>query len=122
HHFGTVRHEYHLGKDANDSVYDAKPSYSAAGALATALAGYRFNKRLAVGSEPTDFVLVFSKGDDPREVADVKLAVWTRSREPRPLVVPAAAGTFHVVDHLGQPKPDLAADGNGLAVTATDAP
>lgn len=122
HHFGAVRHEYRAGKDADDPVYEAKPSYAAAKALTTALAGYRYNKRLAVGSEPTDFVLVFSKGDNPREVTDVKLAVWTRSKEPQALVIPAAPGAFHVVDHLGQPKPDLAADADGLKVAATDAP
>ena len=52
----------------------------------------------------------------------MKLAVWTTSKEPRPLVIPATAGTFHVTDHLGKALPDVTADEKGLTVTATDAP
>lgn len=122
HNFGTVKHAYH--KDRGDAPYDAKPAYVAARTLTTSLNGYRFNKRLAVGDEASDFVLLFDKADEPTSppVPDLKLVVWTASKEPRSLLIPASPGSFRAVDHLGKDLPPIATDTEGLHVTATDGP
>jgi hypothetical protein len=120
HHFGTVHNVLYQGREP---VYDPKPSYLAAKALTAALGGYRYNKRLAVGDPASDFVLLFDKGGREGDLKDLRLAVWTTSTEPHPLAIPASPGAFHVVDHLGAARADLAADDKGLlTVSATDAP
>ncbi|MGD0091401.1 MAG: cellulase family glycosylhydrolase, partial [Planctomycetota bacterium] len=48
HHFGTTLFPYNKDREP---VYDAKPAYLAAKALSSTLKGFRFNKRLAIGSE-----------------------------------------------------------------------
>src|SRR6202034_4368710 len=65
HHFGTVAAEYHKG---GDPVYDPKPAYLAAKTLASQLKGYRFNKRLISGDEAADYVLLFSRDAEPKQV------------------------------------------------------
>ena len=112
HHFVTVLNDYHAGKDP---VYDPKPAYLAGRTLATVLAGFQFNKRLAL-SDPDDHVLLFSKGDQ------VRLAAWTTSATTRPAVIPAGPGKFAVTGHTGETLPPLTADKNGLPVELTDAP
>ncbi|MBN2021464.1 MAG: cellulase family glycosylhydrolase [Pirellulales bacterium] len=112
HHFGTTAHAYF---DGRAPVYDPKPACQAAKALTTALAGCQFAERLAVG-QSDDWILRFRRGDQTRLVA------WTTASEPRPIVIPASPGRYSVTDHLGQPQPALVADGNGLAITLTDAP
>lgn len=69
HHFGTVAYAYHHGRNP---VYDPKPAWLAARKLTSALAGYRFEKRLPLAGEQ-DFALLFVKGDSRKAV------VWTVS-------------------------------------------
>jgi hypothetical protein len=112
HHFGTVLYPYDPNKDP---VYDPKPAYKAAQTLTRTLAGFRFNKRLAVG-DTDDYVMLFSRGDD------VRLAAWTVSATPRTITIPASPGKFSVTGHTGEGLPAIAADANGLKVTVTDSP
>jgi len=112
HHFGTVAFPYQAGRTP---PYEPKPAYLAARTLTAALAGYRFNKRLAVGGEE-DRVLLFTKGPD------VRVAAWTTAAEPRAVVIPASPGPFAVMGHTGDARPPLAAGPRGLEVTLTDAP
>jgi hypothetical protein len=112
HHFGTVANAYFADREP---VYDAKPSYKAAKALATALRGFTFSKRLAVGGAD-DYVLLFARGKEPR------MAAWTTAAEPRTVTVPGLAGRFAVTGHLGEALAPLAADKGGLKVTLTDSP
>jgi hypothetical protein len=115
HHFGTVAAEYHAGRDP---VYDPKPAYVAAKTLTSQLRGFRYNKRLIVGDEATDYVLLFSNETDPKQV---KLAIWSTARDDRKLTVPASAGAFHATDYLGKQEPDLMSlEAGGLTVSATD--
>ncbi len=112
HHFGTVRFPYRQGQA---EVYEPKPAYLAAKTLTTQLAGLRFSKRLAV-SDPDDQVLLFAQGDQLRVVA------WTLGQTAHQTLIPASAGMFHAVDHLGSAREKLTADAQGLAVTLNDAP
>ncbi|HTL30931.1 MAG TPA: cellulase family glycosylhydrolase [Tepidisphaeraceae bacterium] len=113
HHFGTVLTEYHKDRDP---VYDPKPAYLAAKTYASYLDGFKFNKRLLIGSPAEDYVLIFDKGDEVRVVA------WTTSASPHPITLPASAGAFTVTSHAGEKLPALTADAKGLAITLTDAP
>lgn len=112
HHFGSVLNPYLEGQSP---VYTPKPAYLAAKTLASALAGYHFNKRLIVGDEG-DYALLFSKGNE------VRAAVWTTARQPHPVHIPASPGPFLVTGHTGAQLAPLTANGSGLAVTLTDAP
>jgi hypothetical protein len=112
HHFGTVRHEYSAGKTP---VYQPKPAYFAAQTLTRLLAGYHFQKRLAVGARH-DFVLAFAKGKD-----DVRLVAWTVD-SPHSVVIPTPAGRYTATAHTGQSLPTRVADAKGLAVVLSDAP
>ena len=112
HHFGTVRHEHHRDRDP---AFDAKPAYLAARTLMTELRGYRFNKRLAL-DDPRDYALLFTKDDA------VCLVAWTRARTPKRVKLPASAGTFRVISHVGVRLGPAQADRDGLDVTLTDAP
>lgn len=112
HHFGTVLHPYH---DGRTPVYDPKPAYLAARTLATQLRGFRFNKRLMVGDD-SQHVLLF------RNRRDIRLAAWTTRQNPVTVVIPASAGRFEMVDHLGRPLPGIDAGANGLRLNLTDAP
>jgi hypothetical protein len=112
HHFGTVANPYFADRDP---VYDPKPSYKAAKTLATALEGFQFSKRLAVGGAE-DYVLVFARGRETR------LAAWTTASEPHAVTAAGLAGRFAVTGHLGEALAPLAADKGGLKVTLTDAP
>ncbi len=67
HHFGTVHNDY-----------TPKPAYLAAQELTTTLRGFHFNKRLFIGDNPDDHLLLFSNDND---AAQVVLAAWTTSRE-----------------------------------------
>ena len=109
HHFGTVRNPYHAGAKP---VYEPKPAYLAARTLSSFLSGYRFNKRLWTGS-PDDYVLLFRKG------ADIRLAAWTRSPEPRDVRIAASPGQFRAVSPTGAPLSPLTADATGLRVRLT---
>jgi hypothetical protein len=115
HHFGTVRYEYHAGRDP---VYDPKPAYLAATTLTTTIHGFHFVRRIEVGASD-DYVLRF---ENDREF---RLAAWTRSKEPREVTVPAAEaqrGRYAVTGHTGEALPALEAGPAGLKLTLTDAP
>jgi hypothetical protein len=112
HHFGTVLHTYHAGRDP---VYDPKPAYRAAKTLTTLLAGFQFNKRLAVGG-PEEYVLLFTGGDQ------VRLAAWTTAPESREVLIPASPGRFRVTGHTGEQCATRTADVQGLKLSLTDAP
>ncbi len=115
HHFGTVAAEYHAGRDP---VYDPNPAFTTAKTLTSELKGYRYNKRLIVGDEASDYVLLFNNDADPKQV---KLAVWTTRHGGHRLSIPASNGTFHEVDYLGKSLADVAAkEATGLSVFATD--
>jgi hypothetical protein len=113
HHFGTVLHEYHTGREP---VYDPKPAYLAAKNYTTQLNGFRFNKRLMIGSPAEDYLLLFDQGEAVRVVA------WTTSATPHPVVIPASAGVFSVTSHVGEKLPPINADAKGLAIRLSDAP
>jgi hypothetical protein len=112
HHFGTVLEPFHAGRKP---VYDPKPAYQAAQTLTAQLRGFRFNKRLCVGSAE-DYVLLFARG------SEVRLAAWTTSDAPREATIPASPGRFGVVGHTGAKLPPLAAGPQGLKIRLTDAP
>ena len=112
HHFGTVRHPHHAGRDP---AYDPKPAYVAARTLANELRGYTFNKRLALDHHD-DYMLLFTKGDD------VKVVAWTRAREPKKVVLPSGVGEFTVTSHLGEQVAQVTSSPMGLRMTLTDAP
>jgi len=113
HHFGTVRNPVHKGREP---VYDPKPAYLAARTLTTVLNGFRFNKRLAVGSEVAH-VLLFDKGQD------VRIAAWTTAAKPQTVTIPAAAGgRFTATGHTGEALPAITAGKDGLRVELTGAP
>ena len=112
HHFGTVAHAYHPGRDP---VYDLKPAYRAAQTLTSLLDGLRFEKRIAVGNAE-DYVLLF--GNDDRQI----LAVWTVADDARQIRVPAEVGAFGVISHTGERLPTISATAEGLLVGASGAP
>ncbi len=112
HHFGIVKHDYFADRDP---VYDSKPAYLAAKTLTAQLAGFRFDKRLAVG-RPEDFVLVLTKDNE------LRFAAWTTADTPRTVTIPARPGKYRVTGHTGQPLPGVAADAKGLRLMLTDSP
>jgi hypothetical protein len=118
HHFGTVRFPpLAPGESRGEGApYDAKPGYLAARTLSTQLAGFTFNKRLALARDD-DYMLLFTRGND-----EVRVVAWTTSRKPRDVTLPASPGAFTVVSHTGEKLPARTADEKGLPVTLTDAP
>jgi hypothetical protein len=106
HHFGTI-------------LYDArqpKPAYRAAKTLTSQLAGFSFNKRIAL-EDPNDYFLLFTKGDEVRAVA------WTTAPDPRKVILPASPGAFSIVESADDIAPkELVADEHGLAITVTGSP
>ena len=112
HHFGTVLHPYHSGREP---VYDPKPAYLAAKTLTTALEGFSFDKRLALPSQE-DYVLQFACQ------GKLRWAAWTTSASPRTISLPMPAGRYRVTGHTGQAMPPLTAGSDGLSVALTDAP
>lgn len=91
HHFGLVRNSY---RPDRDSVYESKPGYLAARTLNQVFSGYRFDRRLAAGSE-SDYVLLFSRGSENR------LAAWT-TVAPHEIDLPEFAGRFSIIGVTGQ--------------------
>lgn len=112
HHFGTVLHPYHEGRSP---VYDPKPAYLAAKTLISTLAGFRFNKRLDVGS-PDDHVYLFDKGDE------LRLAAWSVEERPHAVRIPASPGQFSVTGHTGEALAPAAATAAGLELVVDGAP
>ncbi|MDQ2855356.1 MAG: cellulase family glycosylhydrolase, partial [Acidobacteriota bacterium] len=112
--FGTVADLYHENRDP---VYDPQPAYLAAKTLSTLFAGYRFERRIAlsdgVGGE--DYVLSFSNGKSKR------LAAWTTGRV-HEVIIPIDAGSYSIVDQLGQNPSTVTADRRGLAIKVSQSP
>jgi hypothetical protein len=96
-------------------VYSPKPAYFALKTLTSVLHGYRFSKRLPVGS-PDDYVLLFTKEKDVRIVA------WTTSPAEQKVIIPANRGRFSITDHLGQSLRPAGTHKGKLGITLTDAP
>ena len=111
HHFGTVSNTYYEGRDP---VYDPKPAYLAARTLTTFFSGYRFQKRLNLGSAD-DYVFVFQKG------SDLRYAAWTTSGAHN-ILIPLSAGQYAGTSHTGREGARVSADQKGLALTLTTAP
>lgn len=111
HHFGTVTNSYHEGREP---VYDAKPAYLAAKTLTTFFAGYRYEKRLPLGSDD-DYLIVFRKGSDQR------FAAWTTDRAHSTLL-PLAPGQHMTVAFTGADQRVVSNDEKGLKLTLTNAP
>jgi hypothetical protein len=112
HHFGTVSNAYHEGRDP---VYDPKPAYLAARTLTTFFSGYRFEKRLNVGSAE-DYVLVFKRG------SDLRYAAWTTANSAHNVLIPVSAGRYSSTRYTGHEATAVNADQKGLAMLLTTAP
>jgi hypothetical protein len=111
HHFGTVFNSYHENRDP---IYDPKPTYLAAKSLTAFLSGYRFEKRLDVGSEE-DYVLAFRNGDK------LRFAAWTTSHA-HTVLVPISAARYTCIRHTGEQLGTFSGDQKGLAITLTNDP
>ena len=111
HQFGTVHHEYRQGQDP---VYEPKPAYLAMKTLSASLAGCKFVKRIETGSD-SDWVLVFQSDSGRR------LTAWTTG-EAHDVIVPGMQGTFSLLDHTGEKRPEVNSDASGLKLHLTDAP
>ncbi|MEK6279116.1 MAG: cellulase family glycosylhydrolase [Acidobacteriota bacterium] len=112
HHFGMVSNAYHEGRDP---VYDAKPAYLAAKTLATFFSGYRFEKRLVMGSID-DYVFVFRNG------ASLRYAAWTTATREHRIIVPLSPGQYTAVTHSGADAGLIMANQNGVPITLTRSP
>lgn len=110
HHFGMVAHRYYEGREP---VFDPKPAYLAARTLVKFFSNYRFEKRIAVGSEH-DYVLVF------RDKDNIRLAAWT-TRAPHDVTVPIR-GDYSQTRHTGERTSTVTDIGNGLKVNLTTSP
>ncbi|MGD1000411.1 MAG: cellulase family glycosylhydrolase [Candidatus Brocadiia bacterium] len=111
-HYGTVALPYHSGRDP---VYDPKPAWRAAKTLTTVLGGCRFAKQLATG-RPDDFAVLFERA------GQVRLALWTTSRQPHEVTLPSSPGSFELVSHVGERRGTVTVQGDSFTLTATDAP
>ena len=112
HHFGLVRNAY---LDGRDQVYQPKPAYLAAKTLNNLLNGYRFENRLAVGSDQ-DYVLIFVRESDRR------IAAWTTSAAAHRINIPLGAGTFDLIKHTGETTTSISANQQSLTIEVSTAP
>jgi hypothetical protein len=112
HHFGLVRNAY-LSDHAQ--VYQPKLAYVAAKTLTDFFRGYRFEQRLAVGSNE-DYVLVFANS------ADRRIAAWTTSTNIHRIAIPRAPGTFLMTKHTGESTTSVSANQQGLIIEVSTAP
>jgi polysaccharide biosynthesis protein PslG len=112
HHFGLVRNAYQAGRDP---VFEPKPAYLAAQTLSVFLDGYAYQRRLPIGSD-SDYVLVFSKGNE------LRLAAWTTSTSAHRVVIPDKAGTFRITKHNGESGGTVSATQEGLKIELSTAP
>ncbi len=112
HHFGLVRNAYHADRD---QVFEAKPAYLAAKALAVFLDGYAYQRRLPVGSD-SDYVLVFSKGDE------LRFAAWTTSTSTHRIAIPVKEGNFRITKHNGESAGTVSATQEGLKIELSASP
>jgi hypothetical protein len=112
HHFGTVFYPYFAGRA---SVFNPKPAYLAVKTLTTFFYGFRFDRRLPVGSEE-DYVILFHKG------AELRVAAWTTNDHAHQVLLPLAAGRYRSLSHTGQNAALVNADKSGLSVVLSTAP
>lgn len=112
HHFGLVRNAY-LSDHAQ--VYQPKPAYLAAKTFTDFFRGYRFQERLAVGSNE-DYVLVFAKDSDRR------IAAWTTSTTVHRIAIPIGAGTLLMTKHTGSATTSISAKQRTLTIEVSTAP
>jgi hypothetical protein len=111
HHFGTVSHSYHKGREP---VYDPKPAYLAAKTLTSIFNGYRFEKRLDIGDDG-DYVLFFRRG------AELRVAAWTTSGSHN-VSIPLDSGRYISIRHTGETIGVIAAGQNGMSITLSTTP
>ena len=111
HHFGTVFNSYHANREP---VYDAKPAYLAVRTLSAFFNGYRFEKRVDVGSN-SDYVLAFRKGDT------LRFAAWTTG-DSHTVVVPLGLKQLTAVRHTGESVELSSADQKAAAITLKRSP
>jgi hypothetical protein len=111
HHFGTVSHSYHEGREP---VYDPKPAYLAAKTLTSTFNGYRFEKRLDIGDDQ-DYVLLFRNG------VELRVATWT-TRGSHNVIIPLHAGRYRSTKHTGETIGVIASGQNGMGITLSTAP
>src|SRR5258707_1150352 len=112
HHFGSVRNAYQAGRD---QVFERKAAYLAAQTLLAFLEGYAYQGRLPVGSD-SDYILVFSKGNE------LRLAAWTTSTSAHRVVVPDKAGNFRITRHNGESAGTASATQVGLQLELVTSP
>jgi hypothetical protein len=112
HHFGLVRNAYQAGRDP---AFEPKPAYLAAQTLSVFLDGYAYQRRLPVGSD-SDYILVFSKGNE------LRLAAWTTSTSAHRIVIPDKAGTFRITKHNGESGGTILATQEGLKLELSTSP
>ncbi len=112
HNFGTVANEY---RQHSTRPYDPKPAYVAAVNLTGFLAGYRFVKRIHVGSDD-DLILVFQKDTDTR------VAAWTTAKREREVFVPLGAGLYSITEYSGKSVGNFRSTQGGLNVKLSNAP
>jgi hypothetical protein len=114
HHFGTVRLQYHEGRDP---VYDPKPAYTAAKTFHEVLRGAAFVKSVTLGNLDHHAQLY------RHENGDLTVAAWAvLGRSEIAVKLPSDDGTFKVVDHLGEALPEVTAKGGNVSLKITDAP
>ncbi|HYV24225.1 MAG TPA: cellulase family glycosylhydrolase [Pyrinomonadaceae bacterium] len=111
HHFGLMR--YRSGRSIG--AFEAKPAYLAAKTLIANLRGFVFQERLTVGSDD-DYVLVFSKGREPRYVG------WTTSSTPHRVMIPQITGLFNVTRLTGESGGTRAPNSGTLSIDVTTSP
>lgn len=112
HHFGLVRNAYQAGRD---QVFEPKPAYLAAKTLTMFLDGYVYQRRLPVGSD-SDYILVFSKGNE------LRLAAWTTSGSAHRVVIPDNEGAFQITKHSGENAGTVSATQEGLRLELSISP
>jgi hypothetical protein len=112
HHFGLVRNAY---RSDHAQVYQPKPAYLATKTLTDFFRGYRFEQRLAVGSND-DYVLVFAKD------TDLRIAAWTTSTDVHRIAIPLGPGTFLMTKHTGEATTSISANQQSLTIEVSTAP
>jgi hypothetical protein len=112
HNFGLVRHDYRAGQA---QVYEPKPAFQAAKTISNFFTGYRFDKRLIVGSND-DYVLVFARGGERH------IAAWTTSTAAHRITIPLEAGEYKLTTHIGESSIAHSANPPGLSIEVSTAP
>ena len=112
HHFGLVRNAYH---DGRDPLFEPKAAFLAAQTLSVFLDGYTYQRRLPVGSD-SDYILVFSKGNE------LRLAAWTTSTSAHRIAIPGKEGAFRITKHNGENAGTVSAAQEGLRIDLSTSP